>query len=320
MEIWKEIHKSLNLSKYLISNQGNIKNKKTNKLLKIIPNKQGYVCKNLTQDCGNRRSFSIHRIVAHTFNKKDKLKVEVDHIDRKRSNNHANNLRWVTKKENAKNRKYNDRKNRCRKIVQITLNDKIVKKWESIKNAGDTLHIHVSGIRQACCGKLKTYKGFKWKYIDFFYDTIEGEVWKKYSINGFSCEVSNMGRVKLKGDKITYGYTDPFGYKLVNLDKPRRLHRIIMIAFKPIKKSELLKVNHKDENKSNNKLSNLEWGDNKYNVEYSSAKSVDQYTLEGCYIRSYNSISDASKYTRICASSIVNVCKNKSYKHAGGYK
>ena len=54
-------------------------------------------------------------------------------------------------------------------------------------------------------------------------------------------------------------------YQIINLTlvdgkkKTFRLHRLVMLAFKPIENSEQLEVNHIDGNKLNNRLDNLEW-------------------------------------------------------------
>lgn len=51
------------------------------------------------------KSTNIHRIVADMFCPRIHIeKLQVDHIDRNRANNHASNLRWVTCSENHKNR------------------------------------------------------------------------------------------------------------------------------------------------------------------------------------------------------------------------
>ncbi|MCO4162983.1 HNH endonuclease [Citrobacter youngae] len=47
----------------------------------------------------------VHRMVAFTFHgDRSGEGLEVDHIDRIKSNNHYSNLRWVTRKENCNNR------------------------------------------------------------------------------------------------------------------------------------------------------------------------------------------------------------------------
>ena len=44
-----------------------------------------------------------------------------------------------------------------------------------------------------------------------------------------------------------------------NNKKTFRVHRLVLLAFKPVENSQNLEVNHKDGNKKNNSLDNLEW-------------------------------------------------------------
>ena len=46
----------------------------------------------------------LHRLVAKAFCKKQSGEIEVDHIDKNRSKNKSNNLRWVTGSENQRNK------------------------------------------------------------------------------------------------------------------------------------------------------------------------------------------------------------------------
>jgi len=57
-------------------------------------------------------------------------------------------------------------KNKQKKIKQIDLNNNIVKEWDSLKDAANTLNINKSGICLALKGKIKTYKNYKWTYND----------------------------------------------------------------------------------------------------------------------------------------------------------
>lgn len=68
----------------------------------------------------------------------------------------------------------------------------------------------------------------------------------------------NIGKMKTRNK----GNTD---YQIINFmtvdgkKKTYRVHRLVMMAFQPIENPEKLEVNHKDGNKKNNALTNLEW-------------------------------------------------------------
>ena len=63
---------------------------------------QGYLNVNLHNN-GVKQTIRIHQIVAWIFHKNPDSKPEVDHIDRDRSNNRPENLRWATRKEQIDN-------------------------------------------------------------------------------------------------------------------------------------------------------------------------------------------------------------------------
>lgn len=103
------------------------------------------------------------------------------------------------------------------------------------------------------------------------------EIWKP--IVGYEglYEVSSLGRVKSLARNTTSGKVlrqtkDHCGYYRCTLTKDgvqkvHRVHRLVGIAF--IKNNECFPfINHKDENKENNHVDNLEWCDAKYNLNY----------------------------------------------------
>lgn len=104
-------------------------------------------------------------------------------------------------------------------------------------------------------------------------------------------EVSNLGRVRSvertlnrsDGRKHTvkatllHQHNHQKGYKVVGLSmdgiqKLAKVHRIVAIAFIP-NPDNLSMVNHKDEDKTNNRVENLEWCDNKYNCNYGTVQA-----------------------------------------------
>ena len=120
------------------------------------------------------------------------------------------------------------------------------------------------------------------------------EIWK--DIEGYEglYKISNMGRVKsikFNKEKILFLQKDKYGYLRVGLRKMGKLknyfvHRLVAEAFIP-NPNNLPIVNHKDENKQNNCVENLEWCTVKYNNSYATAlfqrkeklkKKIVQYT------------------------------------------
>lgn len=158
-------------------------------------------------------------------------------------------------------------------------------------------------------------------------------------------EVSDQGRVKslkrlvkrkTKGDyivkeRILKPFTRGDGYVFVPLSKngtrcTKSVHRLVAEAFIP-NPDNLPEVNHKDENKSNNELGNLEWCDQEYNSNYGTskvrlgdkvAKKVSAIDVHGRVVATFRSQSDAERMTGISQSSI-SACINSVQSTAGGY-
>ena len=145
------------------------------------------------------------------------------------------------------------------------------------------------------------------------------EVWK--TIKEFpTYSVSNFGRVKNdKRNYILHGGYDNDGYRQVTLSYNgkqynRRVCRLVAITFIPNPK-ELPQVNHKDEDKENDCVDNLEWCNALYNNNYGErtqktrkrVRCVETKTIyEGVRVAarllhtSHNSISKACKTDGIC--------------------
>lgn len=194
----------------------------------------------------------------------------------------------------------------------------------------------------------------RWLSLDDF----EGEVWKKVVGYEEYHEVSNYGRVKFLGynnGNVKNGYPKILKqffpnnrgcYWFVDLykngkTKHKRVHRLVAEAFLP-NPDNLPEVNHKDENKKNPHLDNLEWCTRKYNANYGTMpermrelmrrrrnagyknkigvkhKEVHQYDLEGKYIATYNSQKEAGLITGINSNNICDVCKGRALS-AGGF-
>jgi len=108
VEIWKPIQNYE--GKYEVSNFGNVRSLVDNKLqIRSEPyyltqrrDKDGYLKVTLSSSIFGGKDRLVHRIVAQTFIPNPENKAFVDHQNRNRANNRADNLKWVTKDENAK--------------------------------------------------------------------------------------------------------------------------------------------------------------------------------------------------------------------------
>jgi hypothetical protein len=88
---------------YLIYDDGLVFSEKSNRFLKPVKNNRGgYHVVNLCKN-GNHKTFLINRLVGLHYLPKVQGKDYIDHIDGDKSNNHVNNLRWVTNQENLNN-------------------------------------------------------------------------------------------------------------------------------------------------------------------------------------------------------------------------
>ena len=129
---------------------------------------------------------------------------------------------------------------------------------------------------------------------------MENEVWRDIKDYEGIYEVSNFGRVRQKLDlfknnkkgkkakemkiiKPDINYIQRSGYLRVGLSKCGEskhhfVHRLVAEAFMPNPYS-LPYVNHKDENRGNSRLDNLEWCTQKYNSNYGTCKEKRAFTL-----------------------------------------
>lgn len=168
----------------------------------------------------------------------------------------------------------------------------------------------------------------------------EIEIWRDVAGYEGLYKVSNLGNVmSLRHKKIFIlkPRKDGWGYlfvTLINHNKYKnfKIHRLVAEAFLP-NLNNLPQVNHKDECKTNNRVSNLEWCTPQYNTNYGTAndrrtkmltnrndlsKPVLQYDKNGNFIKEYSSIMYAERKTGIYHQNIGKVCRGK-YHTAGGF-
>ena len=152
-------------------------------------------------------------------------------------------------------------------------------------------------------------------------------------------EVSDQGRVKSIGygdDRILRPGREGCGYLQVGIykngeQKKCKVHRLVAQTFIP-NPDNLPEVNHKDEDKENNSVQNLEWCDRKYNQNYGTrtqrqseklSKPILQYTKSGKLVREWKSMMDVQRTLGYFRNSISNCCNGKcksAYDYIWKYK
>lgn len=134
-EEWKSLAEFPN---YEVSNFGRVRNIKTHKEIKGSLN-QGYI-KVKFQNNEVIKVFSIHRLVALLFIPNPLNLPEVDHINTVRSDNRVENLRWVTKKENANNPISIKHKSESHKDRHWKWSEKATRHWKWSEEAKENFH------------------------------------------------------------------------------------------------------------------------------------------------------------------------------------
>jgi hypothetical protein len=164
------------------------------------------------------------------------------------------------------------------------------------------------------------------------------EIWK--DIEGYKglYQISNLGQVKslnysntreikkLSLCKQSNGYLVCLLYRNGNR-KTYKIHRLVAQTFLSNPNNYPV-INHKDEDKTNNCVDNLEWCSISYNNAYGThrekvgnahKKEVYQYLLDGTFIKKWGSVRECAKYYNISEGNIASCCRKK-IKTCGGYK
>ena len=114
--------------RYLVSNNGEVvqldriiniegEQREAYVFLKQRSDRKGYKSVSLSKERGGKQeSHKVHRLVGQMFIPNPQNKPYINHIDENTSNNHVNNLEWVTQSENTLHRTGSARRNKTLRL------------------------------------------------------------------------------------------------------------------------------------------------------------------------------------------------------------
>jgi len=284
-EQWKQIKYEGVSYGYSVSNHGRVRNDKTNKLLEGGYTNNYYVVK-VGNPNGGQKSFTVSRLVATAFlDNYDDLPY-VNHIDGNTHNNHVSNLEWITQKDNIQHALQNNLIDfAVQPVKQYDSEGVFLTEYPSIRDAARELlsfeqdrdltteeydlllKQKANAIGKVVNGDNKTSHGFIWKFSN------EKDEKNEKDINNIQHKVIEDHpnyAITVEGEVYSFT-TKKFLKPLVNKNnqhyvslmankkkKNRYINILVAEAFLPKKKDDNV-VRHKNKDKSDNRVENLEW-------------------------------------------------------------
>lgn len=271
-------------SKYEASTHGRLRQIEK-KLLLTGSIQKGYAVTAMVNNAGKTMNIKFHRIIVSTFLPNPHQHPTVNHIDKNRSNNCLDNLEWASMQD------------------QISHQSAFGPKPKT--TTGQT-------IGTSCL------------------DDLPGEEWRDVVGDISGRMVSNNGRLKFYFGRskhvlrITNGSRNSDGYLSANIKLAcgkylkTTMHRLVAEAFLP--NADVFPiVNHKDGDKTNCHVENLEWVTAKQNIQHaydnsliSGKRAIVQIDRNAEVVRHWNSIREAAEQLGITRAGIMSVLSGRS--------
>ena len=225
-------------------------------------------------------SFKVHRLVAFAFlgPPPSELAWQVHHRDGNSSNNHLNNLEYVTPRQNilysyAKGSRRTGGPAQSKPVMWRAVGSQSWTTSPSMTHAAQQVGTDTFTVSKAC-RHGKSANGFDFQLVDCTESTVwVGEEWRQMydPMSGTEVpgrRVSSLGRIQSQKGLISKGTKIKIGYFTTELSlasgrRSELVHRLVAFAFlgwPPLSLDRsYCQVNHKDGDKGNNAIENLEY-------------------------------------------------------------
>ena len=254
-------------------------------------NSHGIVTAGHLSPCGYHKvdvfghRFYLHRLVALAFlgPPSDPRAWQVHHRDGNPSNNRLENLEYVTPSDNilyscSRPTRGNPGHSKAKPVMWRAVGSPGWRTSASIKIAALETGVSTRSVSLSCFQR-KPIKGHDFVYAHVAEDEhMPGEVWKQMRDPWSGDEVpgrmvSSYGRMQFKNGRVSLGHLTKQGYYVTTLaSKSMYVHRLVASAFLGLPPTlQHIHVNHKDYDKGNNSVENLEYITPAENVRHSYA-------------------------------------------------
>ena len=178
---WRDV---VGFPNYEVSNDGQVRGKRFGVIRKLTDNGYGYYVVSLWKGKTTKRK-KVHRLVAEAFLPRADENLVVNHKNGDKHDNNADNLEWVTQRENlrhafktglkpitekqrnaARNNMKHNAKNFVRRVQSIDANG-CIEEYASVKDAANSVGVTPAAIVKSCKSERKC-RGKEWVYKDAF--------------------------------------------------------------------------------------------------------------------------------------------------------
>ena len=284
-----------------------------------------------------KKLFLVHRLVAAAFldPPSDPSCWQVNHTDNDRANNHVTNLQYVS---NAENQKHSHCTNPSRRkggakgraVLWRPCGEEAWTRCDSQAEAARLLGVWQAAVSLCCRGVMRRSlaNGVWYEFKSAPTLDLPREIWQPARYPGVprpitNLMVSSLGRVsqtKRHFDDASWGTRMADGYHLVVREARGFLvHRLVAATFLGEPNSLDCQVNHKDRDRGNNHMENLEYVTPSENIRHAllqrTPKSRNRKPVQGRFLGDqklwleFESLKAAAAYTGLNPRTISRICR-----------